>query len=627
MKKIGIVLGCTAGAVIIGAGVWFGIRQMNQTEIKVFAVSDMSQGYWGNDMMLNGMISSDVSQEVHLTDKQVVQEVFVKEGDQVEVGTPLLSYDMTLVDIELEMEKLNKEGLAIQKKGLEQEIQKIKDARTVTKEQSQNGTNPQPPSQKQTKSTAEANHTPATANTGVPNEPSEVSQSTGDQSDENSGLEDLDWGDMPFEDGDFLDGDFSDSQETESGNSISGNQEPSDAPNSHPSPDVNEIMEAYKILDEKSVPYQGKGTKENPYVYLCQPNPTLMGSFLNKIGGFDEKGQKSLTQYYCMLEVREENKTEGLLMSALRLDGRTIVDKSNPTEGFQIQLGEDREALENGGLLDNPENPDGAGEEDGEFFDIGEVVPEEEIIEGYTKEEKEKLIEKKQQEIKNMELNIKQSDLKIKEISKKLEDQTINSTIKGTVKSVGDPNKGEVDGKPFIEVVSSEGLYVQGSISELLLNDVKVGQLLMGNSYESGISFQAEIKEISQYPAAGNNFGGMGNANASYYPFTAFIENGEGLRNQEYVDLQLNIQNDQDMNALFLPKPFIREEDGKTYVYKRDENQKLVKQDIVTGKTMYGSVTEVKSGITTEDMLAFPYGKGVKEGAKTKEGTMEELYS
>ena len=48
------------------------------------------------------------------------------------------------------------------------------------------------------------------------------------------------------------------------------------------------------------------------------------------------------------------------------------------------------------------------------------------------------------------------------------------------------------------------------------------------------------------------------------------------------------------------------------------ENGKLVKQPVKTGKIFYGMV-EIKSGITEEDFIAFPYGKKVKEGASVKE--------
>ena len=45
----------------------------------------------------------------------------------------------------------------------------------------------------------------------------------------------------------------------------------------------------------------------------------------------------------------------------------------------------------------------------------------------------------------------------------------------------------------------------------------------------------------------------------------------------------------------------------------------LKKQYVVTGRTVYGSAVEIKSGLTEEDMIAFPYGKDVVEGALTTE--------
>ena len=34
----------------------------------------------------------------------------------------------------------------------------------------------------------------------------------------------------------------------------------------------------------------------------------------------------------------------------------------------------------------------------------------------------------------------------------------------------------------------------------------------------------------------------------------------------------------------------------------------------------------VKGGLTKEDLIAFPYGKAVVEGAKTKEVTLDKMY-
>ena len=34
----------------------------------------------------------------------------------------------------------------------------------------------------------------------------------------------------------------------------------------------------------------------------------------------------------------------------------------------------------------------------------------------------------------------------------------------------------------------------------------------------------------------------------------------------------------------------------------------------------------VKGGLSEDDLIAFPYGKDVKEGAKTKEVTLDQMY-
>ena len=52
----------------------------------------------------------------------------------------------------------------------------------------------------------------------------------------------------------------------------------------------------------------------------------------------------------------------------------------------------------------------------------------------------------------------------------------------------------------------------------------------------------------------------------------------------------------------------------------------LKKQYIKTG-TLSDAGYEVLSGITESDWLAFPYGKNVKEGAQTYEGSAAELYN
>ena len=125
-KKIKLALVIVVSVTVIGTGIWFGIQKFNRTKVEVYRVEELKQMIWGESSSLEGIITSDVSQKVQLSENQIVQEVFVQEGQEVKEGTPLLSYDMTLVHINLETEKLNNQQLQIKKKGLEDTLAKIK---------------------------------------------------------------------------------------------------------------------------------------------------------------------------------------------------------------------------------------------------------------------------------------------------------------------------------------------------------------------------------------------------------------------------------------------------------------------------------------------------------------------
>ena len=71
---------------------------------------------------------------------------------------------------------------------------------------------------------------------------------------------------------------------------------------------------------------------------------------------------------------------------------------------------------------------------------------------------------------------------------------------------------------------------------------------------------------------------------------------------------------------------FNRAENGKSYVYTVNADGKLEKRFISTGKSVWGSYTEVKSGLTLEDYVAFPYGDGLRDGAETVVSTQQEFY-
>lgn len=227
----------------------------------------------------------------------------------------------------------------------------------------------------------------------------------------------------------------------------------------------------------------------------------------------------------------------------------------------------------------------------------------------YTKDELKKAISEKESQIRNLKLDQKEEELKVKNTQKSLDSQTVKATISGVVKKVGNAENPSNDGSAFIQVSGNEGLYVRGYLSETYLDQVKVGDELNVTSWSSGAFAAATVTEISPYPTT--SYMSYSETPASFYPFTAVIpEGGEGFENGDWIEIAITVGNDvENGNGLYVSKEFIREENGQKFVYIRDENDKLKKQNVVTGKLLWGSYYEVKSGLSEEDYIAFRTAK------------------
>ena len=136
--------------------------------------------------------------------------------------------------------------------------------------------------------------------------------------------------------------------------------------------------------------------------------------------------------------------------------------------------------------------------------------------------------------------------------------------------------------------------------------------------------YTGTIHSVGDFPSQDGYYNGMGNPNASYYPFTVFVDGSADLQEGLYVSVVYSAGSAQ--SGIYLENPFLRTEQGRTYVYVRGEEGLLEKRYVTTGKSLWGSYTEILEGITAEDFLAFPYGKEVKAGMPTVEGDLSDLY-
>ncbi|MEG1291422.1 MAG: hypothetical protein RSD28_03895, partial [Lachnospiraceae bacterium] len=127
-KKIIItVVSLTVVAGLIGGGIggyrWY---QSKNLTADVQNVADLNFNYGGNEMSSSGMVTNDMSQNVPLLESQTIQEIFVKEGQTVAIGDQLMSYDMTLSDLQLEMKQLDIDTYHNKMEAAKRELDKLK---------------------------------------------------------------------------------------------------------------------------------------------------------------------------------------------------------------------------------------------------------------------------------------------------------------------------------------------------------------------------------------------------------------------------------------------------------------------------------------------------------------------
>ena len=63
-----------------------------------------------------------------------------------------------------------------------------------------------------------------------------------------------------------------------------------------------------------------------------------------------------------------------------------------------------------------------------------------------------------------------------------------------------------------------------------------------------------------------------------------------------------------------------------SYVLAAGENGRLERRAVATGKIIWGSSIEILRGVTTDDQIAFPYGRSARAGNRTQHAELDQLY-
>ena len=631
---------------LAGTGISAGLMQMKKNSVKtvnVTPVSGLLQQYYSSNTTIDGTVTASATQTVSGDKDLIIDQVYVAKGDAVKKEDPLISFDTTLVEMELNIAKLKKQKQEQDLNKAQARLKSLQNGGPV--EESDGGANADSsgvPDSSATNSgddlTPDRTLSSAADLNGnylavafrplllnaftdggeVDGETEAVEGIENGQSEETNTKEDTEQSinDTPS---------YGDSSASDFGDGTENSFDDSSQLTPTPTPTIDQNMTDgeepfYQKLDGKTIPYTGTGTEEDPYIFLCssaKEKVTVTGGFFNKMAGYSEDGTQIEHQggYWYQLEFHQSDKIRNYEDRKESCTGYYLINGSL-LEKPVYEFAEVEFTLADASRYENDDDADNDGSGGGDSTEpAGTTVSRADAI------------KYQNSKIASLKLDIQESDIKISQLEKKANKKLVSSKLDGTVSYVGDVSSGTTtDGKALLKVKSEDGYYVVGAVSELMLDTVKEGTKLSCTSYTSG-QFEAEIMDVSEYPVDSSNYYGDNNPNVSYYAFTAVVDDKSlQFDTPDYVMVELQ-NSAADNGSMVLSKAFVKSENGKNYVYK-DDNGILKKQEIRVGATVDGGYDIIiKGGISSDDKLAFPYGKDAVEGAKTNEVTLDYMYN
>lgn len=575
--KKGIIITSICAFTLVG--IKFYLNSTNKIDVN--SVSTLNTGYWDNPSTSTGFVSNSDTQSVLYDASKTITQVFVQEGQQVNAGDPLLSYDLTTLQSAVDTSQLD--------------VEKAQNAITLAEHELKKllNTTPIPDVVEEPEI---QDHTPAPL-PGVPAKdgngfyPYVLSLS---QAEKNFTAYKIYYASTtseapekgPHEEASL----WKEERETkESNNTCWYWIEYTYTDSSTNAYDPKDVVEYYS--DKQQIPNKEiflAGTKQNPYVFkLSEKQGFVYGKlFLDNA---------NLNQYLRFDVYTNDGEIDSSWL--VRCDKFTTKQSMNEGDMYSV--------------ISHTK-------EEQKYVEV-EQKPSQDISSGYTEIELAKAIRDKKQELKTLDLDLRKAKLSLSENKALLNDGIVRAKRSGIVRNIKDLSNPIQDSSAFLEVATGQGTYIKGSISELMLNQIKVGDTISAYCWTSGETFDAKIQSIDTVPSSNSNYNGSGNPNVSYYGFEAYAKDASKIQAGEYLELTFNLSSDT-TSSIWLSKAYVKQEGNKYYVLK-DVHGKLKKQYVTVGKIVWGDTMEIKDGLSDTDYIAFAYSKNAKEGVKAQKSS------
>lgn len=575
--KKGIIITSVCAFTLVG--IKFYLNSTNKIDVN--SVSTLNTGYWDNPSTSTGFVSNSDRQSVLYDASKTITQVFVQEGQLVNSGDPLLSYDLTTLQSAVDTSQLDVEKAQNAIALAEHELKKLLNTTPIpdvveepeiqdhtpaplpgVPEKNGNGLYPYILSLSQAEKNFTAYKIYYTSTTSEapekgPHEKASLWKEEREMKESNNTC--WYWIEYTYTDG---------------------------STNAY---DPKDVVEYYS--DKQQIPNKEiflAGTKQNPYVFKLSEN---QGFVYGKL--FLDNA--NLNQYLRFDVYTNDGDIDSSWL--VRCDKFTTKQSMNEGDMYSV--------------ISHTK-------EEQKYVEV-EQKPSQDLSSGYTEIELAKAIRDKKQELKTLDLGLKKAQLSLSENKALLNDGVIRAKRSGIVRNIKKTSDSLQDGNTFLEVAGGQGTYIKGSISELMLDQIKVGDTISAYCWTSGETFDAKIQSIDTVPSSNSNYNGSGNPNVSYYDFEAYAKDASKIQAGEYLELTFNSADDT-TSSIWLSKAYVKQEGNKYYVLK-DVHGKLKKQYVTVGKIVWGDTMEIKDGLSDTDYIAFAYSKNAKEGVKTQKSS------
>ena len=246
-------------------------------------------------------------------------------------------------------------------------------------------------------------------------------------------------------------------------------------------------------------------------------------------------------------------------------------------------------------------------------------------------------IQSLQTDIAKSEYDIKTKKIELEKLQNTINNATVTAEIAGTVQSLKTTEQLQSDGTDVLMKIMSDGEFrVKCTISEQNVQSIYKDEAMVLHSRVDDSSWTGTISEISTEADNSQNnnmyYGGSDEmTTASKYPFYVTLDSSDGLMLGQHLLVSADTGADEGIEetGIWLYSDYVQtDENGKTYVWAADKKDRLEKREVEVGQTddTMGDC-EIKSGLSEDDMIAFPsdsYQEGMKTTTNPDEATPED---